>query len=60
MRHLLRNFIIVLLAILLFTWGLYPPSKKLRLGKDLAGGVSLVYAVNIEGGDKSAWSSSTP
>ncbi len=54
MRHLVRNSIIVLVAIVVSLWAIYPPKEKLRLGKDLAGGVSLVYAVNVGGGDVSA------
>ncbi len=39
------------MAMLAFAiWGFMPPKEKLRLGKDLAGGVTLTYAVQIEPG----------
>ena len=31
-------------------WSVIPPEKKIRLGKDLQGGVSLVYAVKVADG----------
>ncbi len=53
MQNLVRNTIIVAVAVLLAVWAITPPDKKLRKGRDIAGGVSLVYAVNTEGlGDK--------
>lgn len=39
--------LLLLLAVVTFT----PPSQKLRLGKDLSGGVSLVYTVEIKPGE---------
>jgi SecD/SecF fusion protein len=51
MRHLIRNSFIVLAAIVLGLLAIYPPSKQLRLGKDLAGGTSLTYQVNLRPGD---------
>ncbi len=39
------------MAMLAFAfWGFMPPKEKLRLGKDLAGGVTLTYAVTIDPG----------
>lgn len=39
------------MAMLAFAiWGFMPPKEKLRLGKDLAGGVTLTYSVRIEPG----------
>jgi SecD/SecF fusion protein len=39
------------MAMLAFAfWGFMPPNEKLRLGKDLAGGVTLTYAVQIDPG----------
>lgn len=39
------------MAMLAFAiWGFMPPKEKLRLGKDLAGGVTLTYPVRIEPG----------
>jgi SecD/SecF fusion protein len=37
--------VVVLLACFYFVW---PPAEKLRFGRDLAGGVSLVYTVEFE------------
>ncbi|MEZ6317656.1 MAG: protein translocase subunit SecD [Phycisphaerales bacterium] len=48
MRHLLRNGILVIAVLLFLAWSTYPPAQKLRLGKDLRGGVTLVYAVQID------------
>lgn len=47
MGKLYRNFCIVLAIIAFFLWQLYPPQETLRLGKDLAGGVTLVYQLEI-------------
>ena len=42
---------IVVIGVLLFAavWTLYPPSKTLKPGIDLAGGTSLIYAINTQG-----------
>jgi SecD/SecF fusion protein len=40
-------FIVILVAVAL--WTLYPPSRTIKLGIDLAGGTSLTYAINTEG-----------
>jgi len=45
-------FIIFLIAIAI--WALYPPSQTLRRGIDLAGGTSLIFAINTEGLDAQA------
>ncbi len=42
-------FIVILLAV--FVWSLIPPEKKIRLGKDLRGGTTLVYQLEIEPGE---------
>lgn len=47
MRHIWRNLSIVLASIILAAWCIYPPDKTLRRGKDLAGGVSMIYHVSI-------------
>ncbi|NRA58435.1 MAG: hypothetical protein HRU13_10025, partial [Phycisphaerales bacterium] len=42
------------MALLAFAiWGFVPPKENLRLGKDLAGGVTLIYSVLIEPGQDS-------
>jgi SecD/SecF fusion protein len=51
MRSLISKLLLVLIILVLCVWSLYPP-EKIKLGKDLRGGVSMVYAVNIpEGAD---------
>ncbi|HYE02448.1 MAG TPA: hypothetical protein VD963_04345, partial [Phycisphaerales bacterium] len=47
MRNLLRNAVIVVVVVVIAIWSIIPPEKNLRLGRDLAGGVSLVYAVDV-------------
>ncbi len=51
MRSLIRTAIIIVATIVVAIWSIIPPDKKLRLGRDLAGGVSLVYNVQIKPGD---------
>lgn len=46
MRHLIRNSIFAIGIVLLAVWAIVPPEKQLRLGKDLRGGTTLVYAVD--------------
>lgn len=51
MRNLIRNASISIALMLLFTWAIIPPQQKIRLGKDLRGGVSLVYSVQMRAGE---------
>jgi SecD/SecF fusion protein len=51
MRHLLRNSILVVLLLLICSLAIIPPSEKLRMGRDLAGGTSLVYSVSVDPGE---------
>lgn len=51
MRNLWLNSLIVVVLAALAAFAVYPPSEKIRLGKDLAGGVSLTYSVDIRAGD---------
>lgn len=51
MRHFIRNGIIVLVAIVVSLWAVYPPEEKIRFGMDLSGGVTLLYPVQIEQGE---------
>jgi len=49
MRGLLKLRIIAILALLLLAaWFAYPPSKKIRLGLDLRGGMHLVLGVDMK------------
>lgn len=54
MRHLVRTAILVVVVMAIFTGAIFPPEKNLRLGKDLSGGVSLVYSLAIGPGEDSA------
>lgn len=47
MRRPILWFILILLTMGLLTTCIYPPREKLRLGKDLRGGVALTYSVEI-------------
>lgn len=51
MQHLGRKalFVVVLLAV--FAWSIIPPEKRIRLGKDLRGGTTLVYQLQIQPGE---------
>jgi SecD/SecF fusion protein len=51
MRHLVRNSMLVLALLILAAASIYPPSEKLRQGKDLRGGFSLVYQLQIASQD---------
>ncbi len=44
---------LVIVLLLLAVWAATPPDKKLKLGKDLRGGVTLVYSVDMRPGDNS-------
>ncbi|MBO6513638.1 MAG: protein translocase subunit SecD [Phycisphaerales bacterium] len=48
MRHFTRNSIIAIVMLALAFWASNPPSEKIGLGKDLRGGASLVYSVQID------------
>ena len=47
MNNLLLKLLTIVTIIVICLWSVYPPSSKIRLGKDLQGGVSLVYSVDI-------------
>jgi SecD/SecF fusion protein len=51
MRNLYRHLIIIAVVIVGLTLAILPPDKKLRRGKDLAGGATLVYQVDIRPSD---------
>jgi SecD/SecF fusion protein len=51
MARIYRNLLIVFAALILAAWVLYPPQRTIRLGKDLRGGTSLTYAVQIKPGE---------
>ena len=47
MRHFVRNSIIAIAMLVIAFWSSYPTSEKIGLGKDLKGGASLTYAVQL-------------
>jgi SecD/SecF fusion protein len=51
MRPVIRNTILVVVLLLAAAWSIIPPERQLRLGKDLRGGVSLIYSVMLKPGD---------
>jgi preprotein translocase subunit SecD len=50
MRHVLRNAIFAVALVVLALASVTPPQEKLRLGKDLRGGTTLIYSVQIDPG----------
>lgn len=52
MRQLVRSVTIIIAVLLLSVWSIVPPEKKLRLGRDLGGGTSLVYSVQTGSDDR--------
>lgn len=50
MRHVIRNSFFAVAILLLAIAAIVPPSEKLRLGKDLRGGTTLIYAVDMPAG----------
>jgi len=48
MRHFTRNSILAIFMLAMAFWAANPPSKTIGLGKDLRGGASLVYSVQID------------
>ena len=51
MRNLWLNSLIIVVLAAIAVVAVTPPQEKIRLGKDLAGGVSLTYSVDIKPGD---------
>lgn len=47
MRHIFKMAFLVVAVLVFFAWTIMPPEQTLRRGKDLAGGVSMVYGVDI-------------
>ena len=51
MKNLRFKSIALVIVMILFTWSFLPVGEKLRLGKDLRGGTTLVYSVEINPGE---------
>jgi SecD/SecF fusion protein len=48
-KNLLPKFILIIVLVVVAAWTLYPPSKTLKPGIDLAGGTSLIYEIDTQG-----------
>jgi SecD/SecF fusion protein len=48
-KNLLPKIILIVVLVAVAAWTLYPPSKTLKPGIDLAGGTSLIYEIDAEG-----------
>jgi len=48
-KNLVWKIVLVAVLLLAAVWRLFPPSKTLRPGIDLAGGTSLIYEINTQG-----------
>ena len=48
-RNLTAKFVLIVVLIAVAIWTLFPPSKRLKPGIDLAGGTSLIYAIDTTG-----------
>ncbi|MCU0689426.1 MAG: hypothetical protein MUE97_06785, partial [Phycisphaerales bacterium] len=47
MRHIYRHLGLIIAVVVLLTLAMLPPSEKLKRGKDLGGGSTLVYQVDV-------------
>jgi SecD/SecF fusion protein len=47
-KNLTPKIILIIVLVLLAAWTLYPPSKTLKPGIDLAGGTSLIYEIDTQ------------
>ena len=48
MKNIVWKLLLIVFVLGLCAIFVYPPGEKIRLGKDLRGGVSLIYSVNID------------
>ena len=48
MQNLLWKIILIALLLIGCVFAVTPPEKKIRLGRDLSGGVSLIYSVRMD------------
>ncbi len=48
-KNLWPKTILIIVLVAAAAWILYPPSKTLKPGIDLAGGISLIYQIDTEG-----------
>ncbi|MDA1007771.1 MAG: protein translocase subunit SecD [Planctomycetota bacterium] len=50
MKSLITRFLVIVAVTLVCVWALFPLDKAIHLGKDLRGGVSMLYAVELPEG----------
>ena len=48
-KNLVPKTILIIVLVALAIWTLFPPNERLKQGIDLAGGTSLIYAIDTEG-----------
>ncbi len=48
-KNLMPKSVLIVILVAIALWTLYPPSKTLKQGIDLAGGTSMIYAIDPEG-----------
>jgi SecD/SecF fusion protein len=48
-KNLTPKIILIIVLVIVAVWTLYPPSKTLKPGIDLAGGTSLIYEIDTHG-----------
>ena len=48
-KNLTPKIVLIIVLVIIAAWTLYPPSKTLKPGIDLAGGTSLVYEIDTHG-----------
>jgi len=48
-KNLTLKIVLIIVLVVLAGWTLYPPSKTLKPGIDLAGGTSLIYEISTQG-----------
>ena len=51
MSSLWKRILLQVVVLAACAWFIWPPEKQLRFGRDLAGGISLVYNVQIGPGE---------
>jgi SecD/SecF fusion protein len=48
-KNLTPKIVLIIVLVIISAWTLYPPSKTLKPGIDLAGGTSLIYEIDTHG-----------
>ncbi|MCX5636299.1 MAG: protein translocase subunit SecD, partial [Planctomycetota bacterium] len=48
-KNLVWKFVLIIVLVVVAGWTLYPPTKTLKPGIDLAGGTSLIYEIDTHG-----------